>query len=264
MTYFQSPEFQQQLGAAITPTGMGAEAPTAWAAPTLGGMGPFGWAGIGAGLGGILGGLFGGRGPSPEQAASPYFQQALQQMYGIQRQLPGYFQPYMQAGQWAMPRLEQQYAGLVQDPSAVMGKIGAGFRESPGYQFQLQQALQAANRAAAAGGMAGSPAEQQAMAGTARGLAAQDYQNYLARALGLYQTGLTGMGRLGQMGLAGAGGLAQGMVGTGADIANIFGAQAQLAAAQAEAQQQQSAQEAAGIGSIIGGIGGAVLPFIKL
>lgn len=211
--------------------------------------------GMGAGLGSVLAGLFGGGGKSPMSAANPYFQQALQQMQGLQQQLPGYFEPYMQAGKWAVPKLEEQYSQLVSDPGALMRRIGGSFQESPGYEFQRQQALEAANRAAVAGGMAGTPAEQEELAKTVTGLANQDYYNYLSRALELYQSGLGGMGGLARMGEQGAGELGQGELGLGSDIANIYGSQAQLAAAQQQAANQQRANKISGLGGLIGAIG---------
>ena len=184
-----------------------------------GGMSNWGKAGL-LGLGGLgLGALFGGSEGSAAPEAGGYLSQ-------IQQMLPQYFKPYQQ----------------MLDPTALMSKIGAGYQQSPGYQFQLGQAMKGIGQAAAAGGMAGSPMQQQQAAQTATGLANQDYYNYLNQALGLYQTG------------------AGGYRGLGEDLSSILMSQAQLA----QLQQEEAAKEAeqkhhdlwSAIGSGIGAIAG--------
>lgn len=191
-----------------------------------------------AGAGGILGQMFGGRNP---------YEAAAGEMGQIPGMLEKYFAPYLQAGQWALPRLYSQYGALMEDPGAKMAQLASGFQESPGYEFQKQQALGAGERAAAAGGMLGTPAEQQQAQQTAGQLANQDYYNYLNHVMNLYQQGLGGTAGLGQMGFGAASGL-------GEDLASIMQAQAQLAAA----QQQYGAEQGGGFGSMIG----AALPYI--
>jgi len=46
------------------------------------------------------------------------------------------------------------------DPDGLYSKLGQGYKESPGYQFKLKQAMMAGDNAAAAGGMAGTPQHQ--------------------------------------------------------------------------------------------------------
>ena len=220
--------------------------------PTADPLKLFGAMGIGGGIGSALAGLFGG-GQTPMGAASPYFQQALQQMYGLQRGLPGYYAPYMGAGESALPELERGYGEMAGDPTALMSKIGQTFQASPGYAFQKQQALEAADRAAAAGGMVGSPAEQAELAKTVTGFANQDYYNYLSRALQQHQLGLTGLQNLAGLGFGAAGALGRGEMGIGANIANILGSQGELAAAQAKAEQQRRADIFGGLGEVAGG-----------
>ncbi len=187
-----------------------------------GGMGSSGGMGSFGGLGGMInpgtlsmfGGLFGGGNQNNQyassQAAMPYLNQ-------IGTNITPYFNPYINAGQQALPQLQQQYGNLLgegaglqnqynqlmNDPTSVMNKIGAGFQQSPGYQWQVNQSLGAANRAAAAGGMVGSPAEQQQIAGTVNQLANQDYYNYLNHGMSMYNTGLQGATNLYGMGLQG-------------------------------------------------------------
>jgi hypothetical protein len=149
-----------------------------------------------AGLGGLgagLGSMFFGGGENP-------YDQASRQLNKIPGAVQPYYKPYQEAGQNALGQLQGQFGNLVNDPNGVLGRIGAGYQKSPGYDWQLNQALGAGTNAAAAGGMAGSPQHQQQAMTTAQGLANQDYYNYLNKALGLYGTGLQGLGGLNQMG----------------------------------------------------------------
>lgn len=112
------------------------------------------------------------------------------------KQIPGtvkpYYNPFIQSGQRQLPQLEEQYGNLVSNPGDILSKIGSGYQKSPGFDFAMQQALQGAHHAAAAGGMAGSPAAQQESMSLAGNLANRDYQDYIKEALGLYGTGLAG------------------------------------------------------------------------
>lgn len=136
----------------------------------------------------------------PSDAASGY----LNKLPGMYNSI---FNPYMQAGQNALAGMSQyenrgnaagnalmgQYNQMTNDPGGLINKMGSSFHQSPGYAFQTSQALGAANRAAAAGGMAGSPAEQQNIAGVTNQLANQDYYNYLNHAQNVYGMGIQGM-----------------------------------------------------------------------
>jgi hypothetical protein len=151
-----------------------------------GGLGALG--GLGAGL---LGGWFGAQHDKanwqdPSQAAQGYFNQ-------IPGTISPYYQQYMQQGSQAGNQLQGQYNNLINNPGGVTNQIGSSFHQSPGFNFALQQALQAGNNAAAAGGMAGSPQHQQQNMATATGLANQDYYNYLGNAENQYGQGLQGL-----------------------------------------------------------------------
>lgn len=137
-----------------------------------------GLAGIGSGLGGYFGG-----GKSPSDAANQYLNQ-------IPGQTSQYFNPYIQGGQNQFNQLGEQATGLMNNPGGKLNDIGANFQQSPGFKFALEQALGGANRAAAAGGMAGSPANQQQDMQLANDIANQDYYNWLGQATGLYGQGL--------------------------------------------------------------------------
>jgi hypothetical protein len=119
--------------------------------------------------------------------ASP--QSYLQQIPG---QITPYYQPFIDAGTGAMSNLQGQYGQLINDPGAKFNQMGQSFQQSPGFNWQMQQALQGANHAAASGGMAGSPEHEQQNEQVANNLANQDYYNYMNNVTGLYGQGLHG------------------------------------------------------------------------
>ncbi len=215
----------------------------------FGGGGNGAWGQIGQGAGDIFSGLFGGRGTTPNTGQSNNYLSQIQP--GIDR----YLQPYIGAGQNAMNTLQGQYQNLMNDPSAMMNKFGAGYKQSPGYQYNVDQATKASNNAAAAGGYIGSPQQQEYMANQIGGLASQDYNQYLNNAMGLYGQGLQGMGNINQMGY-GASGQAQ------QSMSDMLKAQAQLAYSNAMNKSNQKSSSGGffgkalgGLGSLIGGIG---------
>lgn len=117
-------------------------------------------------------------------------------------QIPGatdpYYRPYMDAGRGAMTDLQNQYKDLL--GGGVYDRLGQGYKESPGYKFKLQQAMQGAGNAAAAGGMAGSPMHQQDSMQLAHDISDQDFNNYMQNQMGLYGLGLQGEQGMNQMG----------------------------------------------------------------
>ena len=161
----------------------------------------------------------------------------------LQSQLPQYFEPYMQAGMSQLPQMESQYGQLMTDPGSKLNEIGGSYHQSPGFQFSVDQATQAANRAGATSGMAGSPAEQASLAKTVTGLSDQDYNQYLSHALGLYQQGLSGAGSLYGTGFNASKSL-------GEDLSSLGESQASLERAQEEGKQS-------GIAGLMG-LGGSI------
>jgi hypothetical protein len=129
--------------------------------------------------------FFFGKKRNPAEEANQY----IKQIPGAVKQ---YYQPYMEAGQRQLPGLEEQYGQLMNNPGQRFNEIGSSFQQSPGFQFALNQALDAANRSAAAGGMAGTPSSQQNAMQLATQLGLQDYYNYMGGATDLYKMGLGG------------------------------------------------------------------------
>lgn len=197
------------------------------------------------GLGSMLGGMLGGDYTNPAEAAEPYLQQA-------QKQLPQYYQPYMDASKQALPQLQGAY-GRMMDPNSFIQQIGSGYQASPGYDWMKNQGLMAANNAASAGGMLGTPQHQQQAATMVTGLANQDFYNYLQKALGTY-----GQGVAGQEGLYGAGLGAS--IGLGENLSSLLGSQAQLAY---EGQQAENAHSGGQAGGMLGAVG-SMLPFFMM
>ncbi len=122
---------------------------------------------------------------NPANAAMPYLDQ-------IPEAMRQYYQPSIDRGNRAGNQLEGQYGETTGNPGDLYSRLGAGYKESPGYQFKLHQALAAGDNAAAAGGMAGSNQHQFLNQQTATGLASQDYNDYMSHILGLYGKGIEG------------------------------------------------------------------------
>jgi len=122
---------------------------------------------------------------NPADEASKYYDQ-------IAGKTGQYFDPYNQAGQSQIPGLQEQYGKGMNDPGGLLNEIGGSYKQSPGLNFAIQQALMGGNNAAAAGGMAGSPQHQQQNMGLATNLASQDYNDWLQQATGIYGNAMTG------------------------------------------------------------------------
>lgn len=153
----------------------------------------------------MFGGMFGGGKTDPSAAARPWLDK-------IPGAISPYYDPYINAGRGALGDMTNLYKSLLSDPTSIMKRIGATYQASPGYQYNVQQATNSANNAAAAGGMTGSPAEQAALAGRVSGLASQDYNNYMNQALGLFGQGM-GLGQnINQMGYGASNSMAQALI----------------------------------------------------
>lgn len=161
------------------------------------------------------------------------------------------YQPYIDYGMSAMPTLQQQYAQLLNNPQALWTQLSQGYEESPGFNLQRTAGMNAANQAAAAGGMLGTNAHQTETAQLMDELASQDYYDYMGKMLGLWGTGLEGTQGMFNTGFNATQGLA-------GNIGNAYGAQANLGYAQSGNQNQfLGGLIGAGLGAF-GGPAGAV------
>jgi hypothetical protein len=101
---------------------------------------------------------------------------------------------YDEATGYLEPRAEQEQAAM----GRVNSLLGLGgeapdydlFRETPGYQFQLEQGQQAVERSAAARGDLQSGNTLAAVTQYGQGLADQTFNNYLAQVMGLQMQGV--------------------------------------------------------------------------
>lgn len=203
-------------------------------------------AGLGiGGAGAGLMGMFGGGFNNPAEGGMGYLGQ-------IPDAISPYYQPYINAGKNALPQLQSEYGNLISNPGGKLNEMGAGFHESPGFKFALQQALQGANHASAAGGMAGSPQNQQQNMELATQLGNQDYYNYLNQAKGLYGEGLQGMGGIANMGYGAGKSLSD-------QIAQMLASQSSLGYLGKLAENQN---QASNTGNLFGGIGSLLAAFL--
>lgn len=149
--------------------------------------------GIASGAGGVGSGVWGlthpGKNPSTD---------TINTLNGIPGKVQPFYQPYQESGKTALNDLQTQNKGLL--GGTTQNDLGAGYKESPGYKYALQQALQEGNNAQAAGGMLGTPQHQEQNMDVASGLASRDYNNYMDRQTNLYNTGYNGTSHLNDQG----------------------------------------------------------------
>jgi len=218
-----------------------------------GGMNLPQWGALGVGGGAALASLFQNRPnfQNPGEAASLYFDK-------IPETLRPYFEPYIQQGQRAGSQVEGQYGSMTSDPAGFLANISKNYQQSPGYQWNLQQALQGSNNAAAAGGLLGSGANQQQNEEIAEGLASKDYNDWLSHVLGIFSEGQAGLQGFQNEGFGAS-------TGYGSSLANALMNQGLLKERSIEAQnkydQGESNAESSGWGNIAG-IATAALPFL--
>lgn len=163
-----------------------------------------------------------------------------------------YYQPFADAYAGAPKAIADAYG--LGGPEGTQ-RAQAAFQASPGYQFQLDQGLEALNRSAASRGMLASGNNSQDLMRFGQGLANQEYGKYLT---GLGSLADAGMGAAqGQTGRAGS--LAGLDMGYGTGQANIWTG---LGNTLADLYQPKQQQQSSGIGSAIAGglqLGGSLL-----
>ncbi len=179
--------------------------------------------------------------PNPADPAMQYLNQ-------IPGTMTPYYQPYIDAGKQSLSTLMGQYGSLINDPTSIMNKLGAGYKQSPGYQFNMSQAMNGINNAEASGGMLGTPSHQQWAGQMAGDIASQDYNNYLHNMMGLYGQGLSGMNDINHLGYTAANDLASALA---SNLQNQSGL-----AFQGQANKNQ--QDSDSMGNLIK-IGGSIL-----
>ncbi len=221
-----------------------ASAPGWWAQHGNGLMN--GASGVLGGIGSIVSGFNSGA-----KQAQQYNQQGMQNQQQQYDQGLGYLNPYQQAGTQALGQY-QGYLNQFQDPNQYYNNVMSNYQQSPAAQFQIQQGEQSANRAAAAGGNVGTPAEQKALMQYSQGVSNQDMQQYFNNQMGISNQYGQGLGNLMNQGFGAAGQMNQNRMGLGDAIGNWYQNMGQNAM---YGQQAQNQGLFGGIGGILGGIG---------
>lgn len=195
--------------------------------------------GIATAAGGIAG-LFGGKKKNPAAEAGKYLDQ-------IPGQIKPYYDPYINAGRSALGTAQGEYNTGINDPNSTYNKLAQGYKESPGYKFQLQKALGAAQNASAAGGMLGTPQDQQQQAQVASDISSQYFEKYLNHMFGIYNQGVAGNQHISDEGFDAS-------TSYGNALGQVTGQKANNAYNQANSDNQDRQRNWS---NIIGGVGGA-------
>lgn len=170
----------------------------------------------------------GGGGTNPYEAAMDLY--SFEDMEAL---LNEYYGPYREAGLRALPTLEEQMMMLLYSPQAINQMMGSTYTASPGYDYQMEQSMNAANQAAAAGGMLGTPSHQTQAMEQSQQIANQDYWQYVNHLTNLYLQGLGIAGDINQMGYKASSTMAS-------DLQRFMGAQMGLTAQSANWENQSS------------------------
>lgn len=147
----------------------------------------------------FMGGIFGGNTAGAQGGMQSALLQAIAAQNAINTLTPqyakaeeryktNYYDPYTSAGTGALD-MYQNALGL-KGPEGNKTATGA-FQAGPGYQFAMDQGIQALDRSAAGRGLYGSGNNAMALTQFGQGLANQEYGNWLNALAGLGNTGLT-------------------------------------------------------------------------
>jgi len=195
-------------------------------------------------LSGISDALFGsGDYENPASAAKPYYDK-------LDKTITPYYQQYIDQGKSAMEDYQKNTQKMLFDPNAFLNNLMGGYQQSPAYKFNLNEALTAGNNAAAAGGMAGSPENQEYNMRLADSLSNKDMMDYLQRVMGVYDQGLQGEQDMYKTGYMANTGLAE-------QLAAALMNQGNLAYSGAANQNQYNQWQQKNDMDFLGGIGGA-------
>lgn len=167
-------------------------------------------------------------GKDPRHEANKY----LNQIPGMLNQT---YQPYIQQGQGMDSELQQRYSQLANDPAAFYDQLMSKYQPSRAYEMKNQAQQNAAQNAAAAGGMRGTQANISESAQIADRLMGDDMREFYQNMLGLTSAGMQG-----QQGISDRGW--QAAQGYGQDMSNYYGQQGGLAYQNQRDKNQQRNQ----------------------
>lgn len=174
-----------------------------------------------SGLGGIAQAYFGSQASS--QAATVQAQSAKDaeaQVQGMFDTTQKNLQPFIDAGQSGTGQVQNLLGLGANGTAGIMQQL----QQMPGYQFALQQGLQATQNGFAAQGLGSSGAAIKGAGQYAEGLASQQYQSLFGNAMSLMQGGVQAGSALGGLASQNAGNLASLTTGAGAaQAAGIVG-----------------------------------------
>lgn len=124
---------------------------------------------------------------NPANTANNYLDQ-------IPEAMRPYFQPYIDKGKDSGDKLNGQYGQMTDNPGEFYNNLGKGYKESPGYQATLREALAGANNAAAMGGGGGlgTPGHENYAANAAGDAASKDYEKYINHIMDIFGLGQKG------------------------------------------------------------------------
>lgn len=180
--------------------------------------------------------IFSGGGQSGYADMQSQIQKAMDAINQNGQQGRAAFDPYNQAGQQAIPQYQQAMQDY-QDPFAFMNKIGENYQQSQGATNQVNAITQAMQNAAAASGMAGTPAVQEALGQKVNDIVGADQNNYMQNIMGMRDRYLNNANNLMGYGMNAAQGINQSYQNQGRSLADLYGdmGQAKMGSSQANA-----------------------------
>lgn len=125
---------------------------------------------------------------NPAGSVKKYSQMGINEINQGKDQALGFYQPYVEQGQKGFTALSDLYGLNGADAQKTAGSM---YQTSPGYQFQMDQGMNAINNNAALNGMRRSGATMKALNSYGQGVASQDYNKWLSGLQGLGTAGLT-------------------------------------------------------------------------
>lgn len=160
------------------------------------------------------------------------------------------YDPYAQAGTGAIGNY-QNSLNQMSDPFGYADKIGQNYQQSAQAKNNINAITSSMNNAAAASGMAGTPAMQEALAGKVNDISNADQQQYFNNIMGVNNQYQQGQNNMMGYGMNAQNGINQNYMGEGNALAGLYGDMGN-----AQLGQQQS--KAGAWGNLIGGGAGLI------
>ncbi len=177
--------------------------------------------------------------------------QANRHLEQIGQQGREFYNPYIQRGQEAQGQLNPMYEQMSQDPQAFLDNILGSYQQSQGFQRQQQNALQAGNNSAAAGGFAGTMQHRNDQMDLARAMQGEDMDKFLQQILGIQGAGMGALQGQADRGYESGGSLMD-------LLSGMRGSQAGLAYQGGANRNNRMQYGLAGLGQGLGQLGGAM------